>query len=61
MKYFLGHVGPSVELTQFATAREADAIADDWLEMEALTLEEAKAGYEQAFDEWEKRNGCYVE
>ncbi len=48
--FILGYIDSnSDELTEFKTTAEADYETEEWCVVEALTLDEAKANYEETF------------
>ena len=52
MKYLLGYVPEVTELVQFETKVQADYESEEWVEVEANSLEEAKEKYEETFSKW---------
>lgn len=52
MKYILGYIEDVYTLTEFKTKEEASFESEEWCEIEATTLQEAKEKYENAFDMW---------
>ena len=59
MQYILGYISFDEELTQFSSKYEADKEAEEWVSIEADSMEEAKALYEEKLLEWEKKSGLY--
>lgn len=59
MKFILGYIDTESELVQFTDKQIVDNV-EEWCEVEAETLEEAKAKYEQAFEKWQKENGLFM-
>lgn len=55
MKYMLGYVLELDRLIHFGSEAEAEDICEDWCEVEAESLEEAKAKYEETFLAFQKR------
>lgn len=56
-KFILGYIMPDGnELIQFDTKEQADNYAEEWVEVEAETLEEAKGKYEESFLKWKADN-----
>jgi hypothetical protein len=55
-KFILGYEKPEDDfLTEYNSVEEANNCSEEWVMVEANTLEEAKARYEIAFDEWQSR------
>tara|TARA_R110000824_G_scaffold379016_2_gene570831 strand:- start:5247 stop:5444 length:198 start_codon:yes stop_codon:yes gene_type:complete len=52
-KYFIGEI--NCIRVAFQSAKDADANSDEWVEMEAESLEKAFEGYEKAFDAWQAK------
>lgn len=46
-------------LKEYPDKNTADFEAEEWCEVEAETLDDAKQKYENAFTEWQKQQGCY--
>jgi len=60
-EYILGFKNLNVdELTQFSSAEEADYDCEEWCRVKANSLEEAKEKYEDAFREWQKKEGLVI-
>lgn len=56
MKYILGYKKlEDSELTLFETEKEADYEADEWVAIEADSIEEAKKNYDKSFLAWKKK------
>ncbi len=54
MKYIIGYKDSSDNLTEFTTYEEAEYEAEEWVEVEADSLEKAKLQYEEAFLAWRR-------
>lgn len=59
MKFILGYIDTDTELVQFTDKQIVDNV-EEWCEVEADTLDEAKDKYEEAFANWQKANGLYM-
>ena len=53
-EFILGYVGDSKDLKVFDSPEEADHIAEEWVSVQADSLEEAKSKYEQTFLNWKR-------
>lgn len=54
-KFILGFNAPDDDfLTEYATKEQASYESEEWCEVEADTLEQAKEMYEEVFLEWQK-------
>ena len=55
-KFILGYTieNDMSKFTQFKNKKEANYEAEEWVEIEADSLEEAEAKYEEAFINWQK-------
>jgi phage terminase Nu1 subunit (DNA packaging protein) len=59
--FFLGFKNAgSGRLTEFNTARQADYLAEEWAEVQADNLKEAKEKYESSFLAWQESAGLKV-
>lgn len=57
--FYLGYENAGdTELTEFKDASDAAYNSEEWVKVQAETLEEAKANYEEAFINW-KRNQAH--
>lgn len=55
-KFILGYEQPLDDhLTQFTSKADADYGSEEWVEVEADSLEEAKEKYEETFLAWQER------
>jgi len=54
--FILGYKNLDEGLVEFKSKKEADYEAQEWVEIEADTLEEAKSKYEICFENWQKHN-----
>ena len=52
--YFLGYPSPNSKLKNYRTPEIADFESEEWCEVKAKTLKEAKQKYEFIFAEWQK-------
>jgi hypothetical protein len=60
-KFYLGYVNPEdTELTEFSTASEASYRSEEWVTVEAETLEDAKARYEETFIQWQTKMPLFL-
>jgi hypothetical protein len=50
----------SQRLTEFKNAQHADYEAEEWAEIEAVNLKEAKSKYEESFLAWKEKAGLAV-
>jgi hypothetical protein len=56
-KFILGFNAPDDDfLTEYKTKEEALYQSEEWCEVEAATLEEAKSKYEETFLQWQKKS-----
>lgn len=59
--FYLGYrTAGSTKLSEFKTAKQADYEAEEWAEIEASNLKEAKAKYEESFLQWKTKAGLAV-
>lgn len=54
-KFIIGYSDLTEGLIQFTSQADADFNAEEWVEVEAETIEEAFANYETAFEAWHKK------
>ena len=54
-KYLLGYVLKSDQLVEFKSEEDAADRAEDWCSVEASSLDEAKAKYEETFLAWQSQ------
>lgn len=55
--YFLGYrTSECDELTEFENAKDASFNSEEWIEVHANSLEEAKSRYEEEFEKWKERS-----
>lgn len=60
-KFILGFPAGSTtidleDIVEYNTKEEADFESEEWVEVEANSLEEAKANYEESFLSWQRDN-----
>jgi hypothetical protein len=54
--FYVGYREPLDDfLTEFRDSYDADYNSEEWVEIEAETLEEAKSKYEESFIKWQNK------
>lgn len=55
-KFILGYEVDKEDLILYPDKQTASFCSEEWVEIEANSLEEAKAKYEESFDNWRKND-----